>query len=247
VVEKIEEADVAVVSTCAFVQAAVQESIDTILEVAGEKKKGGLRGLFVVGCLVQRYGYKLQRELPEVDGWLGTGEIGHIADLLEDWEKSSAPFFRIGAPGFLAAPTVPRMRTAPFYSTYVKIAEGCSNRCTYCTIPRLRGGLRSRSLDSVLQEADGLVCRGVKEINLVAQDTTSYGVDVKKGVRLEHLLKALAIRFRDKAWIRVLYAHPARISNTLLDVLAGGDPLCPYLDIPFQHVNRKILESMGRS
>jgi ribosomal protein S12 methylthiotransferase len=246
VVEKIEEADLAVVSTCAFIQAAVEESIDTILEVSREKGKGRLKGLFVVGCLVQRYGYKLRRELPEVDGWLGTGEMGRIADLLQKWEKSPTPFLHIGAPGFLADPSVPRLGTAPFYSSYIKIAEGCSHRCAYCTIPRLRGSLRSRSLDSILQEAAELVGRGVKEINLVAQDTTSYGCDLDSGVRLEDLLEALAGRFKSVAWIRVLYAHPKRVSNALLDLLAEGDPLCPYLDVPLQHVNKRILGAMGR-
>jgi ribosomal protein S12 methylthiotransferase len=246
VVEKIEEADLAVVSTCAFIQAAVEESIDTILEVAREKEKGRLRGLFVVGCLVQRYGYKLRRELPEVDGWLGTGQIGRIADLLRRWDPSSVPFFHIGAPGSLADHAVPRLGTVPFYSAYIKIAEGCSHRCTYCTIPRLRGPLRSRSVDSVLREAEGLVGRGVREINLVAQDTTSYGLDRRGGARLEDLLQSLAERFRGEAWIRVLYAHPGRISNALLDLLAGGDPLCPYLDVPVQHANSRVLKAMGR-
>lgn len=142
---------------------------------------------------------------------------------------------------------MPRLRTAPFYSTYIKIAEGCSHRCTYCTIPRLRGALRSRSPASVLQEAEGLVDRGVKEINLVAQDTTSYGLDLNSGVRLEDLLAALARRFQGMAWIRVLYAHPNRIPNALLDLLAEGDPFCPYLDIPLQHVNKRILKAMGRA
>lgn len=247
VVERIEEADLAIISTCAFIQAAVEESVDTILEVSSEKRKGRLKGLFVVGCLVQRYGYKLQRELPEVDGWLGTGEMGRIADHLQNWENLSTPFFHIGAPGSLADHTMPRLGTAPFYSTYIKIAEGCSHRCTYCTIPRLRGPLRSRSLESVLQEGEGLVRRGVKEINLVAQDTTSYGCDFDSGARLEDLLEALARRFKGVAWIRVLYAHPKRISNALLDLLAEGDPLCPYLDIPLQHVNRRILGTMGRA
>ncbi|MEW6666593.1 MAG: 30S ribosomal protein S12 methylthiotransferase RimO [Thermodesulfobacteriota bacterium] len=247
VVQKIEEADLAVISTCAFIQAAVEESIDTILEVSREKRRGRLKGLFVVGCLVQRYGYKLQRELPEVDGWLGTGEIGRIVEVLEEWENSSTPFFCIGAPGSLSNHDVPRLGTAPYYTSYIKIAEGCSHRCAYCTIPRLRGPLRSRPLDSILREAEELVGRGVREINLVAQDTTSYGHDSDDGIRLENLLEALSRRFKGVAWIRVLYAHPKRISHALLDLLAEGDPICPYLDVPLQHVNRRVLEAMGRA
>lgn len=171
---KIDQAEIALINTCGFIQTAVEESIDTILEVAAEKKKGTLKKLFVLGCFVQRYGKKLPREIPEVDGWLGTGEIHRIADLLEEGSGSS-PVFQIGKPKYLADHQTPRRQTTPFYSAYLKISEGCSHRCTFCTIPSLRGPLRSRDSDSIIYEASGMVERGVKEINLIAQDTTIYG------------------------------------------------------------------------
>lgn len=246
IVDKLADADLAVVNTCGFVRAAVEESLETILEVSREKERGRLRRLFVVGCLVQRYGYKLGRELPEVDGWLGTGELSRLAETVRSCAKSPRPPFRIGPPGFLADHSLPRVGTAPFYSAYLKIAEGCSHRCSYCTIPRLRGPLRSRSLESILLEAETMVNRGVKELNLVAQDTTLYGQDLSGSVRLEDLLERL-LDIRGAQWIRILYAHPHRISDRLLDLVQGEERICPYIDVPLQHVNPEILRAMGRT
>ena len=244
VVPRIEEAEIAVINTCAFVQKAVEESIDTILETAERKKRGHLKRLVVVGCFVQRYGYKLRQEIPEVDGWLGTGEIHRVAEILEGEGDKAAPFF-IGKPRFLADHRTPRLQLTPFYSAYLKVAEGCSHGCTYCTIPRLRGALRSKRLESLVIEAEGMVARGVKEINLVAQDTTMYGRDLEGNIRLEDLLEGL-LRIPDIRWIRILYGHPGRISDRLLELIASEDKICPYLDVPFQHVNPGILRAMGR-
>jgi len=198
-----------------------------------------------VGCLVQRYGYKLRKEIPEVDGWLGTGEIEGILELLDE-KSSRSPSFFIRRPKYLADHTTPRFQTTPFYSAYLKIAEGCCHKCSYCTIPGLRGPFRSRNLDSLIIEAEGMIERGVKEINLIAQDTTMYGGDLEGNIHLEDLLERL-LRVRGIRWIRVLYGHPLRISDHLLDLIDREDAICPYLDLPLQHVSEKILRAMGRA
>lgn len=244
IVSRLEEAEVAIINTCGFIQPAVEESIDTILEVAKRKKEADLEALYVMGCFVQRYGYKLRKEIPEVDGWLGTGEIHKIVDILGR-EAQSTPPFLLGRPTYLADHTVPRVQTTPFYSAYVKIAEGCSHKCSYCTIPSLRGPYRSRSLDSLIMEAENMVGRGVKEINLIAQDTTMYGQDLEGDIRLEDLLESL-VEVQGLHWIRILYGHPHGISDRLLELVDGEERICPYLDIPLQHINEKILEAMGR-
>lgn len=240
-----EDADIAVVNTCGFVQSAVEESIDTILNVAKGKTEGRFKKLIVVGCFVQRYGYKLQEEIPEVDAWLGAGEIGRIVQVLKNQSESSKNFF-INRPMFLADHTTPRIQTTPFYSSYLKIAEGCSHQCSYCTIPSLRGPYRSRDPESIIIEAREMVERRVKEINLIAQDTTLYGMDLDNKIILEDLLERL-LGVEGVTWIRLLYCHPNRISDRLLQLLDEENALCPYLDIPFQHANEDILRAMGRS
>ena len=245
IVRSIEDAEFAVINTCGFMQGAVEESIDTILEVSRKKQTGTLKGLFVTGCLVQRYGYKLREEMPEVDGWLGTGEIPRIVDILPESKRRRGVPCLIGNPGFLGDRRVPRLQATPFYTSYLKIAEGCSHRCSYCMIPKLRGPLRSRKPASLVSEARQMVERGVKEINLIAQDTTAYGIDLGGAGRLENLLEGL-LKIQGISWLRVLYAHPHGISDRLLNLMDTEDALCPYLDIPLQHVNRHILKAMGR-
>jgi ribosomal protein S12 methylthiotransferase len=244
IVSRLGEAEVAIVNTCGFIQSAVEESIDTILEVAKRKERAELEALYVMGCFVQRYGYKLRKEIPEVDGWLGTGEIHKIVDILGGGAKKS-PSFLISTPTYLADHTVPRVQTTPFYSAYLKIAEGCSHKCSYCTIPRLRGPYRSRGLESLIMEAENMVGRGVKEVNLIAQDTTMYGRDLEGDIHLEDLLERL-VHVQGLRWIRILYGHPHGISDRLLELVDGEEIICPYLDIPLQHINEKILEAMGR-
>ena len=246
IVQRIEDADFALINTCGFIQAAVEESIEAILEVSRQKKAGTLKGLFVMGCLVQRYGYKLRKEMPEVDGWLGTGEIHRIVDILSERKGSQGPSLLIGTPGFLADHSVPRIQATPFYTAYLKIAEGCFHKCSYCMIPRLRGPFRSRELDSLVSEARQMVDRGVKEINLIAQDTTLYGADLGKSICLEDLLETL-LKIQGMSWIRILYAHPHGISDRLLNLIDTEETICPYLDIPLQHVNQQILKAMGRA
>ena len=245
VVPDVEDADVAVVNTCGFIQKAVEETIDTILGLAQYKRDGTLGKLLVAGCFVQRYGYKLRQEIPEVDGWLGTGEFQRIPEILEEVARGSSPFF-IDRPTYLADHTVPRTLTTPTYTAYLKIAEGCSHTCSYCTIPGLRGPLRSRTMHSLVAEVEKMAEAGVKEINLVAQDTSVYGMDLGKGMQLEDLLERL-VPVKGIEWLRTLYSHPLRLSDRLLGLIEAEEKLCPYLDVPLQHVNGEILRRMGRA
>jgi ribosomal protein S12 methylthiotransferase len=245
IVSSIEEAEIALVNTCAFIRSAVEESIDTIFEVVNRKTTGELKSVFVLGCLVQRYGYRLRKQIPEVDGWLGSGELHRITELIEEKDTLLPPFF-IGRPTFLADHNTPRVQTTPFYSAYLKIAEGCSHKCSFCLIPALRGHLRSREIDSLIIEAKEMAGRGVKEINLVAQDTTMYGTDLDGNRGLEDLLERLLL-IKGLLWIRILYSNPFGLSDRLLSLIEREEKICPYLDLPLQHVNRKILESMGRT
>lgn len=245
IVSNSEAAEAAVVNTCGFIQAGVEETIRTILELGVRKKRGELDRLVVAGCVVQRYGYKLLREIPEVDAWVGTGEFHRIAQVLDPGTPPGQVPFLIGTPTYLADERVPRVRTTPFFSAYLKIAEGCSHGCTFCMIPALRGRFRSRRPESILAEAEAMVSEGVREINLVAQDTTRYGVDLGGRVRLEGLLDGL-LRIGGLRWIRLLYCHPARISMRLLDLMEAEERLCAYLDIPLQHISGPVLKRMGR-
>ena len=241
----IEDAGIAVINTCGFIRSAVEETIDTILEVAELKKQGKLKQIVVAGCFVQRYGYKLLREMPEVDGWLGTGEIYRIADIIENLDSDADVRFFIDRPTYLADHSVPRVRTTPFYSAYLRIAEGCTHRCSYCIIPGLRGPLRSREIESLITEAEKMADLGVKEINLIAQDITIYGNDLEVDVCLEELLERLA-NIEGLEWIRLLYCHPKGISDRLLALIESNKAVCPYLDLPLQHVNHEILRAMER-
>jgi len=239
----LDEADVVIVNTCAFIQAAVEESIETVLEAAQAKTHGRINTLIVTGCLPQRYGETLAREIPEVDRWIGTGEFPRIPQLL----RGGGPTVLIDTPRYLYDHHTPRIITNTPYAAYVKIAEGCSHPCTFCLIPQLRGGYRSRQMDSVIREVEQLVAGGVIEVTLVAQDTTAYGVD-KGGERgLYRLLKKL-IKIEGLRWLRILYTypHPDNFPPPLLEMFAGEERICPYLDIPIQHIDAQILQRMGR-
>ena len=242
--EQIEEAEVVLINTCGFLQSAVEESIDTILETAKLKTAGNLKRLVVAGCFVQRYGYKLLQEIPEVDAWIGTGEIDRVAEAIAEAGPETTPFF-IKRPVRLPDHRLPRIQTTPFYTSYLRIGEGCSHKCSYCIIPNLRGSFRSRQIESLLLEAREMAARGVKEINLIAQDTSYYGKDMKNGPLLEDLLEKLA-DLDDIAWIRLLYLHPQGISERLLDLMESRERIAPYLDLPLQHSDSRILRAMGR-
>lgn len=234
-----DKADAIVVNTCGFIGDAVKESIDTILELADFKRRGRCRKLIVTGCLVERYREKLKEELPEVDAFWGTGSLHRIAELLE--EAIPTPY--ISPPGAIYDPDSPRVLITPSHTAYVKVSEGCSRTCSFCIIPRLRGKMRSRSLDSVIHEVRELAERGVKEINLIAQDLTSYGRDI--GTSLETLLRRL-VDVDGIKWIRLHYCYPWGFSEPLLELIAGEDKIASYIDMPIQHINDRILKLMER-
>jgi ribosomal protein S12 methylthiotransferase len=240
-------ADCVVVNTCAFIRPAVEESIDTILEMARWKSQCRDRRLIVTGCLPQRYGQALADALLEVDTFLGTGAFHQIGDALD---TPSATPQRLRLPPVEDAAGVgerlPRLQTTPAHTAYLKIAEGCSDHCTYCIIPKLRGRQRSRPMNVIVSEAEKLAQGGVKELVLVAQNTTAYGQDMKKaGHTLAALLDKLA-QIAELAWIRVLYGHPDYITEALMESMASHPNICPYVDIPVQHASEDILKKMGR-
>ena len=239
------EADCIVVNTCSFIQPAVEESIDTILEMARLKKEGVCKRLVVVGCFPQRYGDALIKELPEVDLFLGTSAFGRIVQGVEG--EKIGPRMILPSPLEASGQIGPRsrVRTTPPYTAYLKIADGCSNRCTYCIIPKLRGPYRSRPMPDILDEARRLVDSGVGELILVAQDTTAYGTDLHDNTNLTVLLEALA-QIPGLVWLRFLYGHPDRIDEPLMDTVARFDNICNYFDIPIQHISEIILKRMGR-
>jgi len=241
-----DEADVVIINTCSFIREAQEESIETILTMAAAKEKGKCRRLVVAGCLPQRYGRELVAELPEVDLFLGTGEFHRVADLLE---KSAEGEFQqkdfIGEPSYLYDHRTPRLITTAPGSVYIKISEGCSNYCSYCMIPKIRGKVRSRPLASILLEAEQAVSQGAREITLIAQDTTAYGRDLEDGTDLVGLLQGLA-KIGGLRWIRLLYAHPAHVTPELIRLIRDEKKICKYLDLPLQHIHSRLLQAMNR-
>lgn len=239
------QADIIVVNTCSFINDAKEESIDTILEVADYKETGQCKLLVVSGCMPQRYKEELAAQLPEVDLFMGTAEAPRIVELIERQLQLDAASTEIGVPDYLYDHQTPRVNSSPFYTSYIKIADGCSNHCSYCIIPQLRGILRSRSIASVVEEARMLAGKGVKEINLIAQDITAYGNDRSDGATIEKLLQEL-VKVKEIDWIRLLYAYPDGISEELIDLIASEEKICNYLDLPLQHIDDQILAQMNR-
>ncbi len=242
-----ETADTVIVNTCAFILPAKEESIEAILAAADLKQKGHVRRLVVTGCLPQRYGRTLHREIPEIDLCLGVDGIPEIASRMAALETPECPPPRYPTrpPRFLMDAGLPRHELAASFTAFLKIADGCSNRCSYCVIPSIRGRARSRPPDDVLAEAEALVARGAKEIILVAQDTTAYGRDLKGRPHVAELLAGLGA-IGGLRWIRLLYAYPHRIDEKLLSAMAANPKICRYLDIPIQHIADGILRAMGR-
>ena len=237
-----EDADVVVVNTCGFIDSAKSEAIDVILEMADLKAQGRLGAILVTGCLSQRYRDEMLAELPEVDGIMGTGSYGDIVAAIDEVVQGEKceHFGDIHAP----VPELPRILTTPGHYAYLRIAEGCSNRCAYCVIPSLRGKYRSRPMEEILQEARELAESGVKECIVIAQDITRYGVDLYGEKRLPALLNALCDL--DFQWIRLHYLYPDAITDELLDTIAAQPKICHYLDIPIQHCNDAVLHAMRR-
>lgn len=246
VVEEADQASVLIVNTCGFIRSAVEESIDTILQLAELKASGSADRLVVVGCLPQRYPGDLASSLPEVDLVCGTGDVDRLPDLLDGLGPDAAPSDVVWAkPGYVPAEPGPRLRSAPFFRAYLKIAEGCSNVCAYCLIPKLRGPLRSRPLPVLVEEARALARSGVKELILVAQDTTAYGRDLSSGETLAGLLRALS-GVEGVEWLRIMYAYPSGLTDELIEVMAGVPKVLPYLDLPLQHASPEVLRRMHR-
>lgn len=239
-----EAAEVVVVNTCGFIQAAAEESIETILDLAKLKETGSLRSLIVAGCLPQRYGRELAREMPEVDVFLGTGAFDQIVAAAED-SLADGPCL-LPDPEALPLDSFQCDREIGGPSVYLKIAEGCSRSCTYCVIPKLRGRQRSRASAAILDEARRHIGAGVRELVLVAQETTAYGRDREDGANFPALLTDLADLSSD-VWIRFLYGHPESLDDRTLDAMAARENLCPYFDLPIQHASQPVLQRMGRN
>lgn len=241
-----EEADVLVVNTCAFIGPAKEESIDAILEAARVKGQRPGRRLVVSGCLAQRYAGTLRSELPEVDAFVGTGELTRIGEAVAGSPRGAPVIYR-GAQHELPSHGVsPRIRTGAWWTAYLKVSEGCDHTCSFCIIPHIRGRHESRAADDVLAEAAALAAEGALELNLIAQDLTAYGRDRRDGTTLAGLLRRLAAEVPRVRWLRLLYAYPSSVTDELLEVMATERAVVPYLDLPLQHVSDRLLRAMRR-
>lgn len=234
------DAEVIVINSCAFIGPAKEESISAILEHAEYKESGACRSLVVTGCLTQRYSEVLQQEMPEVDYFVGTGAYHRIGEIIRGERNRTV----VPDPDFVHSALTPRLNSMPGYTAYLKISEGCDNACSFCIIPKLRGGQRSRPIADIVEEAQGLADRGVVELNLVAQDLTAYGHDLPGRPKLADLLRALGQV--DVAWIRLHYAYPRDFPDALIDAIAEEDRVVKYLDMPLQHASDRMLRSMRR-
>jgi len=243
--EEPQEADILIINTCSFIESAKEESIATILQMAEYKTQGKCQCLIVAGCLGQRYQQELLDELPEVDAIVGTGAWHRIIEAINTTFTNKSRVLLIDETNTIYDETMPRISTTPFYSAYVKIAEGCSNCCSYCIIPKVRGAFRSRTIESIVVEVQKLVASGVKEINLIAQDTTSYGRDLYGSPKLIDLLKEL-VKIDGLMWTRLLYCYPKYFSDELIELIATEPKICKYVDLPLQHAHDDILKAMFR-
>ncbi len=244
ITSEVQEAEIIIVNTCCFIHDAKQESINTILEMAEYKKTGSLKALIVTGCLAERYKDEILKEIPEVDALLGTSSFAKIIEVINEvlsGEKNS----HFESLELLPRTTNKRMLTSGSYSAYLKIAEGCDKHCTYCIIPQVRGNYRSVPMEDLIEEANYLAKQGVKELILVAQETTLYGKDIYGEVRLSTLLHELC-KINDIEWIRILYCYPEEITDEIIETMKQEPKLCRYLDIPIQHATDRILKLMGR-
>jgi len=242
-----QKAAVVIVNTCGFIEEAKQESINTILEHAHLKKEGACRVLIAAGCLAQRYQGDLLKELPELDAVVGTGEFGKIAEICRDLLSPKKRHRRLwmSQPPYLYDELAPRVRLGTPHSTYVKIAEGCNRNCAFCAIPLMRGKQRSRPVESIVAEATRLAHEGVKEINLISQDTINYGIDLGLRQGLVQLLREL-VKVDGLRWIRPFYLYPQQVTDDLLDLYAGEEKITKYIDMPLQHINDHMLKRMHR-
>lgn len=239
-----EEADIALVNTCGFIESAKQESIETILEIARLKETANLKLLIVTGCLAQRYSDELKEEIPEIDAIVGTGSYQNIDEIVAGLEKENK-IVSLNDIEFVYNEDLPRYVSTPSYMAYLKISEGCDKHCTYCIIPKLRGKQRSRKIEDIVAEAKDLAARGVKELVVIAQDSTMYGSDIYGKAVLPELLEELA-QVEGIKWIRIMYSYPESITEELVQVIKKYDNICNYFDMPIQHASNRILKLMNR-
>jgi ribosomal protein S12 methylthiotransferase len=239
-----EEATVIIVNTCGFIDAAKEESVNTILELADLKQTANLKALIVSGCLTQRYKEVLMNEMPEIDGIVGTGDFVKINDIIDEALQGRKPIF-VGNPIFNYEQALPRRVATPRYTAYVKIAEGCDNACTFCSIPIMRGAFRSRSVESIVAEVEQLASQGVKEISLIAQDSTNYGTDLYDRFMLPELMNRVS-EVPGIEWVRLHYAYPGFFTDELIETIASNPKICKYIDMPLQHSEDTILKRMRR-
>jgi len=237
------DAEVIIVNTCGFIESAKKESVDTILEMARHKTEGNCKQLIVTGCMAERYGQELLDEIPEIDHMLGVGQYPQLKNIIEDVNPSTRN--HVATPAEFYESYTDRLLTTAFYTAYLKISEGCSNRCAFCIIPKMRGQMRSRSPESILAEAEHLGRKGVKELNLISQDTTMYGFDLGMKDGLVRLLKQMA-KVDGLEWIRLLYCYPTFLNSEMIELIASEPKICRYIDVPLQHTHDEMLKSMKR-
>lgn len=243
IVQNIEDSDVMIINTCGFIESAKAEAIETILETAEYKKAGLISAIVVTGCLAERYQDEIIREIPEVDAVIG---IGADADIVKVCQKASVGIKTSNFPDKCYLPLDDdRLVSTPSHWAYLKLSDGCNNRCSYCAIPLIRGEYREREMQSIIKEAKTLAENGVKELILVAQDTTKYGMQIYGEYKLAGLLKELC-RIDGIEWIRIFYCYPDRVTDELIEIIASEEKICSYIDIPLQHANGEILSSMNR-
>lgn len=242
---EVSEADVVIVNTCGFIGDAKEESIETILEVSEFKESGNVKKIIVAGCLAQRYSDEILKELPEVDAVIGTGDIDKIEKIIDEILAGNK-VVETSSMRFLADANTERVRTTAPHTAYLKISEGCNRACTYCIIPKMRGKLRSRKIEDIVEEAKQMVASGVKEINLLAQETTEYGIDLYGDKKLAQLMRELC-KIEGLKWLRSYYMHPEYVTDELIETIRDEEKICKYFDVPIQHVSDNILRNMARA
>ncbi len=240
----VEECDVALINTCAFIDASKKESIDNILELAELKNSGRIQGLVVMGCLSQKHGDEVRREIPEIDAILGTGDFDKISSTLKSVLRGK-PVFQVSNPLYIYDETTPRLQLTPRHSRYIKVSEGCDHACAFCIIPQLRGKHRSRPLASIVEEARSMAESGVREINLIAQDLTYYGMDTEGKLLLPDLIRAMD-QVPNVNWVRLFYAYPSLVTDAVIEAIRESRHICRYLDMPLQHASDRMLVAMRR-
>lgn len=244
ITDDLSDADIIIVNTCTFIEKAKEESINTILQAAAYKAEGRCQMLIVTGCLSQQYKEDLLKEMPEIDALLGTGSWDRIWEAIDTVKQGRKACFMDNV-SHLYDQHTSRLRTTPQYTAYVKIGEGCNNACSFCIIPHVRGKLYSRPMESIVAEVRQLAADGVKEVNLIAQDTTSYGVDLAGHSLLPDLLRQL-VQIEGIRWIRLFYLYPHFFTDELMDLIVQEDKICPYVDLPLQHISQTVLQRMNR-